>query len=817
MNKKLLSIIASLLFVVVVPLVSAGVATDATGASYSGFTQTSDIAYGMEYVPKYDLTNVSVCFNTLAQGTTASIMNNSGHYIQNTSLNASNCAAFTMNLTQNTRYCFVIGTPGSNPQGANQGTGTGLPVVGTHGNFTGQCFGSYSTPSKEFYTNSYKNVINVTSTNFTAPVINTLTLSANNSVNLSGITGLCVYATGTNTTQDVCNSTGTTVSFNTTGTYNITLYSLGLGNGSQGIYFNATRQNYVFNTTQELNLNASVAYLNVTATQKYTGASISGFNITNGMAVNTSAGTSVLIPANSGTNTLRFDHAGNFSTNTTCTATSLQIGSCQFTNITDANVTFFAANSTSNLTNYTLTLNSSLGTESYTVSGNNVTVGLLRGYQYTATAVKGSYVQNSTTFTLSTAYQNVTIGLQPITLTITFLDERTRTNITTNVSLSVIDSTGTRTAYSTNTSSVTLAGTLPPGSYTFRYSATNYSTRDYYFTVGYQVYNLTLYLINQNTYVPGIAEVRDYNGQLVEGAIIQLQRYYNDPNVPNIVEMTTTNSLGQALFTAEPITANYFWNVTYQGVSKYLSNTIEQLAIGSDAQIHRTFIFTRNESEAYNQYAGFTATMRPNSGSLNNRTAYNFTARLNSTLWNLTSCQFYLINTNTGATLATNSSFCNARGGYAVITYTTSSAGINITGVLNATTAYFTNQYFSYWAAPAVPAEQYTVKNVLQRISDFDGAGFNDFSRMFISIIIIMSVLVGIARTGSFVGRSEEYVWVAFLLILLLSYAGWMSVPIDTPSTLPEGFGEFLQQYAIAVMSGIVAFIGVLRRSGVFQ
>lgn len=144
--------------------------------------------------------------------------------------------------------------------------------------------------------------------------LNGLFVEASNSVNGSLINGLCVAATGA-TTQNQCNSTGASVLFTANGTYNVTAYSIGVGDNVTQTYFNRTVNNITVATSAVLIINTSQALLNVTAYTAYYNTSITTFNVTNGLAFNMTTTNSTLIAANNGTNNIRVDVAGNTSLN----------------------------------------------------------------------------------------------------------------------------------------------------------------------------------------------------------------------------------------------------------------------------------------------------------------------------------------------------------------------------------------------------------------------------------------------------------------------------------------------------------------------
>lgn len=559
------------------------------------------------------------------------------------------------------------------------------------------------------------------------------------------------------------------------------------------------------------NLSLYQALLNITARQLFTNNTISTFNVTNNQSFNNTSTSSLLIPANTGTNNLRTQVLGNYSKNETCTAVSLTTnGTCDFEDIYDNQFTINATNTTGGqLTTYTMTVtNSTLGGILYhNTTSTAIIFNLLQGYNYNFSLNKTGYNTQSVSLPANASTNNHTFNVSIITFNFMFRDEINESILNgTNITLGIIDGNGDESVYTTITGTLNVTDFFPSGEYTFRYSASGYSTRDYYATVPEADQNFTLYMISEAFYTPGIVEVRNYDGTVVSGAIIKLRRYYGDPDTPDIVQMATTQADGSAVMVAEAVTGSYTWEVIVDGVSRFNTTTPELLAIESDGLWHKTFTLGATGAEQQNQYSGFLPRFSPE-GPLGNNTPYNFSFMISSDFWNVTSCTLTLTNDSNGATLGTNNSFCNSTTG-PIVSLTTSQTG-GITATATVTTEYFTNTYIMNYAITDIITSGFTLRDWLDDLSDFEGAGFNDFSRFLISIIIMISIVFSISRTSDVINSNEEILLLFFLLTVFFSYIDWMNLNIPN---LPY---ESMNQWGACILIGLAAIMSYWRREEV--
>lgn len=650
---------------------------------------------------------------------------------------------------------------------------------------TGACPSLPTTEGTNLVTASLSNEVNGSS--FGSVTFGNVTGSLTfNYFNITG-SGFCVTYTG--------NGTGTNCTAS--------------GSGSS-TYFNVSNTTTITGT-QTVTVNTSQGFLEIQAYRLFLNTTIASFNSTNNKVTNTTSTGTIYAPALLGSNTVKIDVAGNYSRNYTCTlSTALATEGCNATGIYDNLFTIGAKTPAgAGLNNFSVTMrNETLGGLLYTAttSGGNITLPALQGYYYTFNVTKFFHSQNSTTAQANASTNLFNATLTPFVINIFFRDENNQTLLNgTNVTANIIDGSGAQSVYYTTNGTLTLSGILPAGEYTLRYGATGYSLRDYYFTLADGETNITAYLIIDSVYSPGVVEVRDYDGSIVGGGIVTMLRYYGDPDTPNQVQMGTTNDKGEAVFVAEVVTSFYTWMVEVDGVVRYNTTVPELLVLESDGLWHKIITLSPTATQETNKNTGFSYTFTP-SGSLLNNTAYTFTFTINTTFWTLTTCTFQIINGSNGAVLGTNTTACTGNTTLSV-TATTPQNG-TIRTVATVSTSEFTNYYQTIYGIYQNTGS-FTVKNLFDDIRAFNGSGFNDNSRFFIAVIIIVMVTLGVASKTDLIGSPEETLILITALVGFFSYLGWMNLGI------PNVPFAWVNQYLLAIILFLFTLGAFLRKRGV--
>lgn len=396
-----------------------------------------------------------------------------------------------------------------------------------------------------------------------------LTINLVNIVNGSALSGFCINAVGTNTTQNLCNSTGSTISFNTTGIYNITAYNI------SNSYFNVTELNYNFSSIQILSLYTYQAVLNVSTYRLFLNTSITNFNATLGSVFNTTTNGSIVFQALIGNSSVKIDVAGNYSKNVTCViATGLQTTYCNATGIYDNLFTIGAKFNNAGISNFTVTVeNSTLGGRLYQQNTTNgsIVFPLIQGYGY-------YFLMNSSAYSLAnnTLRANATTNLYNFSLLsyntfeLTFYNESTGNKLNaTNITVQLISN-----QYSNNytTENGTLSvNALVPEEYTIRYWREADVPREYYVTLTNQSYqNISLFIVDSGISQLYLPIVYNQYSRPLGGARIQLLRAYINPDNTlsyKVVEMTTTDTNGQGVLRVVPNIINYKLLISHQGTT----------------------------------------------------------------------------------------------------------------------------------------------------------------------------------------------------------------------------------------------------------
>lgn len=368
----------------------------------------------------------------------------------------------------------------------------------------------------------------------------------------------------------VSNLTGSNPSSNTIFTNNLGSYTLSVTEVDGGTY---ASQNVSFTLTSSnitLNLTTYQALLNVTTRLLYLNTTIASFNITNVVARNTTTTTSLIMPANNGSNNLQANVQGNYSVNGTCTATALTITQCSVQGVYD---NIFKINAT--LDNGSQILNFTAQVRNATFGGNFLNITTTNGSAYAPLLQGYLYVFsiNNTLYAYATANlpANASTNSYQFTLSgsnlvnFTFYDEQNGSIVNgTNITLQVISDAQSQ-QYSTITGRIS-TGPLLPGTYTLLYSAAGYATRTSQFTLVDQTaptINLSMLLEPEST--EATVTVIDEYGVRVTGAVVKLYKKDIPTNSYIVNQIFTTDSNGQGVVTIQLTDTLYYWGVEING------------------------------------------------------------------------------------------------------------------------------------------------------------------------------------------------------------------------------------------------------------
>ena len=243
--------------------------------------------------------------------------------------------------------------------------------------------------------------------------------------------------------------------------------------------------------------------------------------------------------------------------------------------IEDNPVTGFSVDVTVENTSQTFSYSS--GSDSY------IEISLLANYNYTFTYSHPSYSSDSNNTILTAAGLNDTVVfLSSNTIQVNLYDELTEDLINqTNMTVQFFSSDGGNITSFTTDTGVGNISLLTPATYQLRYYSTDvddYKLRFTTVTLADKEYQeVDVYALNESD--TGITTVNikfivfDQNLDLVEGATVSVSRFY--PSQSGYVDIWNgkTNANGEVLGLFESIDAFYVYRVTYNGESKFVSDT----------------------------------------------------------------------------------------------------------------------------------------------------------------------------------------------------------------------------------------------------
>lgn len=379
-------------------------------------------------------------------------------------------------------------------------------------------------------------------------------------------------------------------------------------------HLNTNVQNFNFSTNQNLTFNTSQSLINLTALQLFTSNTITTFNATNGKVTNTTSTSSLMVPANNGTNNLLVRVLGNYSQNYTCTITApVTTQTCSATGIYDDLFTIGANASGVSVTNFSVNLsNNTLGgiLSSGNTTNGSFTFPVVQGYYYNFLITPSGYSRVTATLAANASTNRYNFTMLPLnSFDLSFYNETTNLRLNnTNVTIQLISN---NFANNYSTSNGTLLTTqLTTGIYTIRYWIDPAIPRNYYITLSNQTYsNLSLYTIDTIVASQLTASVKDTSNLAVENATVKLLRYFVGCNCYNVVQMSQTSYAGNAIFFVQATTGYYKWIIEYAGVTYFISSTPEQITTST-----RNFVidFGTNYYEPYTNLENVASTLTYN-------------------------------------------------------------------------------------------------------------------------------------------------------------------------------------------------------------
>lgn len=385
-------------------------------------------------------------------------------------------------------------------------------------------------------------------------------------------------------------------------------------------------------------------------------------------------------------------------------------------------------------------------------------------------------------------YHNFSFNMSPVLSTkIFFFDEKSETLIESETFSVFLEKTGFSNTFTGITDNPhTLTG-LEEGLYKLKASSTNYAERQY---LDLNISNVTttflnVYLINNTIGSEVLFNIVSVDGLApLENVRTVFTKIINGTST--VVSEEDSDFAGQIVLTLDPDT-QYTINFSRTG--------FEDKTILLEPKNSVYLIQMVSTVGAYNQsvYEGIRYRFEPVNTVLNNNTKYNFTFTLNSTVWPLTNCTLKLFN---GTILLSQTSSFTSSSCFIRIELNTS----DMTNILSEAT-YELDSQFEF-----VVSQQYKViftyigefslKSFLDDLSDFGMAGFDDFGRMILALIVIFIITVIAAREIGFANQ-EVLILLVIAQVWLFSSVNWLFLNF-TPIPTIAGFD--LKKYIIAIL-----------------
>ena len=103
---------------------------------------------------------------------------------------------------------------------------------------------------------------------------------------------------------------------------------------------------------------------------------------------------------------------------------------------------------------------------------------------------------------------------------------------------------------------------------------------------------------------------------------------------------------------------------------------------------------------------------------------------------------------------------------------------------------------------------QFSLMNFIDDVKAFSSAGFNDFTRLLISFIIIVLTVASLYKpTETFLGTDKEK-----SILLLITFMAWALSFLGMMTLNIAGISDpYLQQYALVILLTLYTFAEILR------
>ncbi len=333
--------------------------------------------------------------------------------------------------------------------------------------------------------------------------------------------------------------------------------------------------------------------------------------------------------------------------------------------------------------------------------------------------------------------------------------------------------------------------------YDLIFSASGYQQRDFE-KVGDVLTNdtvvLPLYLLNNNFGIfQRFSVVDTFSNPLVD---VRVRMETTISGTTRTIEEKLTDGSGFVRFFANP-------DVTYTFTFSKVGFATETFLLVPDPSTIRTIVLGEEVTEGFvSTGTGISYSFSPSNIVLNNNTDYTFMFNMTSNTFGITNCTLFLKNSSGDILSQSSSSFSTSACNIAItyntgnLTFIKSEAKYTLDDDIDET---FSLQY----KVQATYVGEFSLMNFIDDVRDFGELGFNDFTRMFIAFIIMLGI-VGTAAFKFGVTEPEVLTILSWILVLLFSFVGWLTLGLDTIPDIGPG-KAWMQQYIILLVVTLLA------------
>lgn len=388
--------------------------------------------------------------------------------------------------------------------------------------------------------------------------------------------------------------------------------------------------------------------------------------------------------------------------------------------------------------------------------------------------------------TITSNYHNFSFNMTPVSAAkLYFYDEKSEALITGETFSVYLETTGFSNTYSAATNPYTIIG-LINGLYKLKASSTNYPERQYLDLniSNVTTTNLNIYLINNTLGSEITFNIVDEGLNPLKDVRAIFAKIINGSST--VIAEENSDFAGQVVLTLDEdsqYTIN-FSKASYEDQTITLEPKNAEYVIKMISTIGK-----------YNQsvYEGIRYKFEPSNTVLNNGTRYNFTFTLNSSVWTVTNCTLKLKNgsilLNETSNFTSNSCFMRIEQDTLDMTTIISEA----TYELDSTYEFIVTQQYSIIYTYE---GEFSLKNFLDDLSDFAMAGFDDFGRMILALIVIF-VITSLAAQKIGFTNPEVLIFIVITQVWFFSSVNWLYLDF---APIPTIVGFDLKKYIIAIL-----------------